>query len=61
MDLRHLDDATLAAMPDQLRAKLAGIAEAPGCTVEIVDLKARLVGLLQYLARGTVGIDGEIG
>ena len=37
VDLRHPDDATLAAMNDRLRADLAGIAEAAGCVVEIVD------------------------
>ena len=37
VDLRHPDDATLAAMNDRLRADMAGIAEACGCAVEIVD------------------------
>ena len=37
VDLRNPDDATLAAMNGRLRADLAAIAEAAGCTVEIVD------------------------
>ena len=37
VDLRNPHDATLAAMNDRLRADLAGIAEAAGCSVEIVD------------------------
>ena len=37
VDLRHPDDATLAAMNDRLRAEFAEIAEAAGCTVDIVD------------------------
>ncbi|MCY4065512.1 MAG: hydantoinase/carbamoylase family amidase, partial [Rhodospirillaceae bacterium] len=37
VDLRHPDDDTLAAMNDRLRAEFAEIAEAAGCTVDIVD------------------------
>ena len=37
VDLRHPDDATLAAMDRRLRADFAGIAEAAGCTADIVD------------------------
>ncbi len=37
VDLRNPDDATLAEMNDRLRADLAGIAEAAGCAVDIVD------------------------
>ena len=37
VDLRHPDDATLAEMDRRLRADLAGIAEAAGCSADIVD------------------------
>ena len=37
VDLRHPDDDTLAAMNDRLRAGFTEIAEAAGCSVEIVD------------------------
>ena len=37
VDMRHPDDDTLAAMNDRLRAEFEEIAEAAGCTVDIVD------------------------
>ncbi len=37
VDLRHPDDGTLAAMNDRMRSDFAEIADASGCTVEIVD------------------------
>ena len=37
VDLRHPDDATLAAMDRRLRTDFAGIAEAAGCTADVAD------------------------
>ena len=37
VDLRHPDNATLAAMDRRLRTDFAGIAEAAGCTADVVD------------------------
>ena len=37
VDLRHPDNATLAAMDRRLRNDFAGIAEAAGCTADVVD------------------------
>ncbi len=37
VDLRHPDNATLAAMDRRLRHDFAGIAEAAGCTADVVD------------------------
>ncbi len=37
VDLRHPDNATLTAMDRRLRNDFAGIAEAAGCTADVVD------------------------